>query len=56
LSIQYNKTIYDFTSANNPWGIGLGIQTLLNNKTKFKPKIVNENFGTLSLAIGFILV
>ena len=39
LSIQYNKTIYDRTIGNNPWGIGLGLQTFFNNKTKFKPTI-----------------
>ncbi len=36
---QYNKTIYDRTIGNNPWGIGLGLQTFFNNKTKFKPNI-----------------
>ena len=36
---QYNNTIYDATKGNNPWGIGLGLQTFFNNKTKFKPTI-----------------
>ena len=36
---QYNNTLYDYTKGNNPWGIGLGLQTFLNNKTKFKPTI-----------------
>lgn len=36
---QYNKTIYDRTLGNNPWGLGLGIQTLFNNNSKFKPAI-----------------
>jgi len=36
---QYNKTIYDRTLGNNPWGIGLGLQTFFNNETKFKPTI-----------------
>ena len=36
---QYNKTLYDYTIGNNPWGIGLGLQTFLNNKTMFKPTI-----------------
>ena len=36
---QYNKTIYDRTIGNNPWGIGLGLQTFYNNKTNFKPTI-----------------
>ena len=39
LLTQYNNTLYDYTSGNNPWGIGLGLQTFLNNKTKFKPTI-----------------
>jgi hypothetical protein len=39
LSTQYTKTIYDITLPNNPWAMGLGFQTLLNNKTKFKPTI-----------------
>jgi hypothetical protein len=36
---QYNKTIYDRTIGNNPWSIGLGLQTFFINKTKFKPTI-----------------
>ena len=36
---QYTKTIDDVTKGNNPWGMGLGLQTFLNNKTKFKPTI-----------------
>ena len=39
LFAQYNKTIYDITTGNNPWGIGLGLQALFNNQTKFKPAI-----------------
>jgi hypothetical protein len=39
LSTQYNKTLYDYTSGNNPWGVGLGLQAFLNNRTKFKPTI-----------------
>jgi len=39
LMTQYNNTLYDYTIGNNPWGIGLGLQTFLNNKTKFKPTI-----------------
>jgi hypothetical protein len=31
--------MYDVTKGNNPWGIGLGLQTFLNNATKFKPTI-----------------
>jgi hypothetical protein len=36
---QYNKTIYDRTLGNNPSGVGLGLQTFFNNKTRFKPTI-----------------
>jgi hypothetical protein len=36
---QYNKTIYDRTLDNNPWGMGLGLQLFLNNNSKFKPTI-----------------
>ena len=39
LLTQYNKTISDRTIGNNPWGIGLGLQTFFNNKSKFKPCI-----------------
>ncbi|HSN59893.1 MAG TPA: hypothetical protein VLR49_03090 [Ferruginibacter sp.] len=39
LLAQYNKTLYDNTSGNNPWGMGLGLQTFFNNKTKFKPTV-----------------
>lgn len=39
LLTQYNSTVYDYTKESNPWGIGLGLQTFLNNKTKFKPTI-----------------
>ena len=39
LFAQYNKTIYGATLGNNPSGIGLGLQTFFNNKTKFKPTI-----------------
>lgn len=39
LSAQFDGTIYDATLGNNPWGMGLGLQTFFNNKTKFKPSI-----------------
>jgi hypothetical protein len=39
LLTQYNNTMYDVTKGNNPWGVGLGLQTFLNNKTMFKPTI-----------------
>ena len=37
LSAQFNTTLKDKTIGNNPWGIGLGLQTYYNNRTKFKP-------------------
>src|SRR5258706_11900925 len=39
LLAEYNNTLYDYTIGNNPWGVGLGLQTFLNNKTKFKPTL-----------------
>ncbi len=36
---QFNKTIYDRTIGNNPWGMGLGLQVFFNNNSKFKPTI-----------------
>ena len=39
LLTQYNKTISDRTIGNNPWGLGLGLQTFFNNNSKFKPTI-----------------
>jgi hypothetical protein len=36
---QFNKTIYDRTIGNNPWGMGLGLQAFVNNSSKFKPTI-----------------
>ncbi|MCW3089984.1 MAG: hypothetical protein JWP81_1053 [Ferruginibacter sp.] len=36
---QFNNTIYDRTRGNNPWSIGLGIQTFFNNGTPFKPTL-----------------
>lgn len=37
LSTQYNKTLYDVTKGNNPWGIGLGLQAFINISPKIKP-------------------
>ena len=48
LFAQYTNTIYDQTLGNNPWGMGLGVQAFLNNKTKFKPSI--ELTGDVYLA------
>lgn len=39
LLAEYNKTIYDITIGNNPWGMGLGLQLFFNNRAKFKPAI-----------------
>ena len=36
---QYNKTMYDATLGNNPWGMGLGLQLFLNHNSNFKPTI-----------------
>ena len=36
LLTQYTNTIHDRTIGNNPWGIGLGLQTYFNTKPKFK--------------------
>ena len=48
LLAQYNNTLYDYTAGNNPWGMGLGLQTFFNTKTKFKPTI--ELTGDVYLA------
>ena len=53
LFTEYNKTIYDRTSGNNPWGIGLGLQTFFSNKTKFKPAV--ELTGDIYLADDKVL-
>ena len=47
LSAEYNNTIYDKTKANNPWGMGPGLQSRLNNATRFAP--------TLELTADFYL-
>jgi hypothetical protein len=39
ISANYNNTLYDYTIGNNPWGVGLGLQAFLNNKTKLKPTV-----------------
>lgn len=39
LLTQYNKTLYDYTIGNNPWGVGLGLQTFFNNRSRFKPTL-----------------
>jgi len=39
LSAEYNKTLYDRTVGNNPWGVGLGFQTFFNNNRKVKATV-----------------
>jgi len=39
LQANYNQTLKDITIGNNPWGIGIGLQTFINTKTFFKPTI-----------------
>lgn len=34
---QFTNTIYDRTTDNNPWGMGLGFQLFLNNRSKWSP-------------------
>src|SRR5205807_627798 len=36
---QYNKTLYDVTKGNNPWGIGLGLQLFYNKILKLQPTV-----------------
>src|SRR5690242_6431089 len=50
---EYNNTLYDYTIGNNPWSIGLGLQTFFNNKSKFKPTI--ELTGDLYLEDNKVL-
>ncbi len=37
LYLQYTSTIHDQTIGNNPWGLGLDLQTFWNTKTIIKP-------------------
>ena len=37
LEPEFSKTIMDRTKQNNLWGIGIGLQTIFTNKTKFSP-------------------
>lgn len=39
LMTQYNVTLYDVTKGNNPWSVGLGLESYFNLKSKFKPTI-----------------
>ncbi len=53
LLANYNHTLYDYTIGNNPWGMGLGLQTFFNTKSKFKPLI--ELTGDLYLEDNKVL-
>jgi hypothetical protein len=53
LTLQFSQTLYDIAKPNNPWGIGLGLQTFLNTKTKFKATI--ELTGDVYLADDKVL-
>src|SRR5688500_20223603 len=39
LSFQANSTLYDRTASNNFGGIGFGLQTVLNTKTRVRPSL-----------------
>ncbi|HUC80774.1 MAG TPA: hypothetical protein VMR70_07650 [Flavisolibacter sp.] len=47
LSFQANTTLYDRTASNNSGAAGLGVQTVLNTKTRVRPTVeINGNiFG-----------
>jgi hypothetical protein len=47
LQTQYTHTLYDKTAGNNPAGMGFGLQTLFDVKSKFK--LVLEGTGDLYL-------
>ena len=36
---EFANTIYDKTSGNNPWGVGLGLQAYYNNNSTIQPTI-----------------
>jgi hypothetical protein len=50
---QFNGTVHDRTTGNNPWGAGLGIQTFFGSKTKFKTVV--ELTGDIYLADDKVL-
>lgn len=39
LMAQYNGTLTDAVKGNNPWNIGLGLNTLLNTQSRLKPAL-----------------
>jgi hypothetical protein len=47
LELIYQHTIYDKTINNNPWGAGLGIQTLIKPGGKFSPLLDLSAFAYL---------
>jgi hypothetical protein len=44
---DYNTTLYDRTLGNNPSGVGIGIQTMINTKSIFSPLIEINAQGSL---------
>lgn len=45
LLAQYNHTLYDRTTGNNPWGAGLGFEVFFKGQSKFKPALeLTRNF------------
>jgi hypothetical protein len=38
-SLQFNATLYDINARNNPWGTGLGLHSIVNNRSRFKPAL-----------------
>lgn len=36
---QFSQTIYDATTGNNPWGIGVGLQLFFRQGSKLRPTI-----------------
>ena len=47
LQTEYNHTVYDRTLGNNPWSVGLGLQSFLLTKSKLKPTIELAADGSL---------
>src|SRR5690242_19391194 len=44
---DYNTTLYDKTLGNNPSGVGIGVQTMINTKSIFSPLIEINAQGSL---------
>jgi len=45
--LHYYKTIYDRTLGNNPSGVGISVQTMINTKSIFSPIIEINAQGSL---------